>query len=172
MIGGLLFLIMRGIQLVTLIPLIGMLAYIVHGYVQDQYFLPNYVLVLFIVSVIAGVWALVTTIFYRSVRKSGHFLALVEIGIFAALIAGVVILRGIAGANCSDASSFNGYPQLYPFYSQWHHVCTILKACFALGIMNILFFFVTFVSPRRPVIASSTANIIIVPCHLGTSSLP
>ena len=154
MIGGLLFLIWRSFELVTLIPLIGMLSYLVHGYVQRNLLTPNYILILFIVSVLAGVWALVTTLFYRSARKNGHFLALVELGIFAAFIAGVVVLRGIAGSSCSNPTSFSGYYELGPFINDWNKTCSILKASFAMAIMNILFFFTTTVSCKPPPTAS------------------
>ena len=149
MISGFLFVTFRCIELVTLIPLIGMLSYLVHGYVQRNLLTPDYILVLFIVSVLAGVWTFFTLLFYRSARKSGHFVALVELGIFAALIGGVVTLRNIAKASCSDPTSFNGYTELGNLVNQWSKTCNILKASFAFGIINILLFFQTFVSHIR-----------------------
>ncbi|KAI9725866.1 MAG: hypothetical protein M1828_002495 [Chrysothrix sp. TS-e1954] len=143
--AGLLFTFWRVVELVTLIPLIGMLSWFVHGFVQDNALTPNFILVLFIVSVLAGVWALATLLFYYSAKRSGYFLAFVDLGIFAALIAGVVELRGIAGASCSNFSS-TGYfgLRLAPFIYQLNKSCSVLKACFAFGIMNIIFFFFTF----------------------------
>ncbi|KAL9059486.1 MAG: hypothetical protein Q9162_001184 [Coniocarpon cinnabarinum] len=143
MIAGLLFLIFRGFELTLLIPLIGMLSYLVHGYVKSNLLTPNYILILFIVVVLAGVWALGTLLFYRSARRNGHLLALVDLGILAALIAGVVVLRNIAGASCSDPTSFSGYYQLAPFINQWSKTCNILKASFGLAIVEILLFFTT-----------------------------
>ena len=145
--AGLLFVFWRVVELVTLIPLIGMLSWFVHGFVQDNALTPDFVLVLFIVSVLAGVWALATLLFYFTARRSGYFLALVDLGIFAALIAGVVELRGIAGQSCSNISS-TGYfgLRLAPFIYQLNKSCGVLKASFAFGIMNIIFFFFTFVS--------------------------
>lgn len=145
MLPGIFFLTTRILQLLVLIPMIGMLSYLVHGYVSRNLLTPNYILVLFIVSVLAGVWVLMTLIFYRSARRSGHFLALVDLGMFAALIAGVVILGGIAKASCSNLTSFDGYEQLAPFVNQWTKTCNILKACFGLGILSILLFFFSMV---------------------------
>ena len=146
MLAGILFTFWRIVELIMLIPLIGMLSWFVHGFVKDNALTPNFILVLFIASVLAGVWALATLLFYYSARRSGYFLALVDLGIFAALIAGVVELRGIASASCNNFSS-TGYfgLRLAPFIYQLTKSCNVLKACFAFGIMNVIFFFFTFV---------------------------
>ena len=173
MLAGILFVVWRAIELVTLIPLIGMLSYLVHGYVTQNLLTPNYILVLFIVSVLAGVWALATLTFYRSARRSGHFLALVDLGIFAGLIAGVVILRGIAGSDCSAPTSFSGYYQLGPFINDWGKTCQILKASFGFAILNILLFFNSFVRDNGIVYSvCHLANDKLVSCDLGSPPLP
>lgn len=118
---------------------------------------PTYILVLFITSVLAAVWAVATVITYLRARHSALFVALVDLAFVGALIAGVYELRGIANANCSNFSSGSFYISLGPFGyygvedgSHWaldiNKSCAMLKACFALGIMNIIFFFITFVS--------------------------
>lgn len=152
MLAGFFFIGARIAELLFLIPIIGMLSYMVNQYVTRAILTPDYVLVLFIVSVLAGVWALATLIFYFNARKSGYFLALMDLGIFAALIGGVVTLRGIATANCSAGQNqtFSGQSQLGPFLGPngagWPKACNLLKASFALGIICIILFFWSFVS--------------------------
>ncbi|KAL9095844.1 MAG: hypothetical protein Q9165_001841 [Trypethelium subeluteriae] len=155
--SGLLFIFWRIVEFVTLIPIIGMLAWFVNGFTDSNQLTPNYILVLFITSVLAGAWALFTLIGYARTRHSGLFVALVDLGFVGALIAGVYELRGIAGQNCSNFSAGSFYVNLGPFgyygrqsNSPWaanvNKPCAMLKAAFALGIMNIIFFFFTFVS--------------------------
>ena len=115
---------------------------------------------LFIVSTLAGAWCLVTLFKQGSVRRNGHFVALVDLGFVGALIAGVYFLRAIASADCSNAYggvsttggvSSNGNTVVLsplsidyrPFGVDVNKTCAMLKASFAFGIMNILFFVVT-----------------------------
>ena len=149
MLSSIFFILVRFAELIALIPIIGMLSYFVHGFVASNLLTPDFVLVLFIVSVLAGVWALATLVFYYNAKRSGYFLALMDLGIFAALIAGVVVLRGIGNADCKNEEVFNtGYfgQQLAPFITTPSKSCNMLKASWAFAIMNILFFFATFVS--------------------------
>lgn len=137
-------------ELIFLIPLIGILSYFVHGFVAENLLTPNFVLVLFIVSVIAGVWALVTLLFYVSARHNAYFLAFVDLCIFAAMIAGVVELRAIGSASCSNFSITSGIGlQLGPFINNASGACHLLKASFAFGIIEIILFFATIVSLLR-----------------------
>lgn len=146
MIAGIFFGTTRVLQLLFLIPIIGLLSYLVHGYVAANALTPDYILVLFIVSVLAGVWAAATLIFYWTARKAGLFVAFIDLAIFGALIGGVATLRGIAPASCSSLTSFNGYAQLAPFANNWSHACGVLKGAFALGIICVITFFFSFVS--------------------------
>ena len=115
---------------------------------------------LFIVATLAGAWALVTLFKRASVRRNGHFVAFIDLCFVGALIAGVYYLRGIAGADCSNAygglSSSGGVSRdgntvvvspwvidYRPFGVDVNKTCAMLKACFALAIMNILFFVMT-----------------------------
>jgi hypothetical protein len=109
-----------------------MLAYFVHAYVTSNTLTPDFILVLFITSVLAAAWALATVISYARARHSAMFVALVDLGFVGAFIAGVYELRGIANQN-KWALNFNKN-------------CAMLKASFAFGIMNCIFFFFTFVS--------------------------
>ncbi|MCJ1431807.1 hypothetical protein MMC27_001162 [Xylographa pallens] len=104
MIAGWIFGFFRLLEIVTLIPTLGMLAYFVNGYVNQNELTPNYILVLFIVSVLAAVWALVTLFRRRSTRESAAFVAFVDICFVGAFIGAVYTLRSIASANCVNAS--------------------------------------------------------------------
>ncbi|KAI9654424.1 MAG: hypothetical protein M1831_005390 [Alyxoria varia] len=126
--------------------MIGMLSYLVHGYVESNLLTPDFILVLFIVSVLAGVWALATLVFYVKARHSGYFIALVDLCIFGALIGGVVALRGITSQDCGDITAFSRSYEglsLVTFAYRLDQACALLKASFALGIIEIILFFNT-----------------------------
>ena len=155
--SGFLFLSWRLFEILMLIPPVGMLAWFVHGYVDSNQLTPNFILVLFIVCTLALAWAIFTTISYLRARHDALFVAFVDLGFVGALIAGVVVLRGIAPANCSNFSGGEFFLHFGPFgyygvqtSSKWAlHInknCAMLKACFAFGIINILLFWITFVS--------------------------
>jgi len=159
MIPGILFASWRIMEIVTLIPIVGMLSWFVHGFTQNNQLTPIFILVLFIVSVLALAWAVGTLFLYHRARTSGRFVAFVDLLFFGALIAGVYELRGITKSSCANFSSTTDsiYLNLGPFgyvggrtnnpYSlHLNKNCAMLKASFALGIMNVVFFFFTFVS--------------------------
>lgn len=169
MISGLLFISWRIFEIITLIPILGMLAYFVHGYVDSNQLTPNFILVLFITSVLATAWAIATLIQYYRARHHGLFVALVDLAFVGALIAGVYFLRGIAGTSCTNFTAGGIYVNLGPFgyygrqsNSPWsfdiNKTCAMLKACFALGIINIIAFFITFVSFTSTLSLSYHAN--------------
>lgn len=147
-ISGLLFLSWRIFEILITIPIMGMLAWFVHQYVNANLLTPAYILVLFIVSVIALAWAVFTTIDYLRARHDALFVAFFDLAIVGALIAGVYYLRGIAGQNCTNLQAGIGTEGSYLNYSA-NKTCVMLKAAFALAIIDILAFFVTFVSPHR-----------------------
>lgn len=157
---GFLFLSWRIVEFFTLIPIIGMLAYFIHGFVASNNLTPTYILVLFIASVLGAAWTLFTTILYLRARHSAGFVALVDLGFVGAFIAGVVVLRGVTSANCSNFNSGDLFVSLGPFgyygvqsgssYAKdTNKNCSLLKASFAFGIMECIFFFITFVSFLR-----------------------
>jgi len=173
MIPGLLFAWWRVCEIVTLIPIIGMLSWFVHGFTKNNQLTPTFILVLFIVSVLAGAWAIGTLFMYHRARTSGAFIAFIDLCFVGALIAGVYELRGITNANCANFSNQRGniYLNLGPFGFVGGQVnnplalhvnksCAMLKASFALAIMNIIFFFITFVStpPSKEPFPNSGAN--------------
>ncbi|GAB7358307.1 hypothetical protein MBLNU230_g2380t1 [Neophaeotheca triangularis] len=154
--AGVLFIAWRIWQIVLAIPIVGMLAYFVDGYVSQNALTPRFILVLFITSVIALAWAVFTLILYFRARHDAIFVALVDLGIFGALIAGVYYLRGVTDTSCSNFTAGDLYVNLGPLgsYGRQNDVswaldvnknCAMLKASFALAIILILDFFVTFI---------------------------
>ncbi|KAJ9651076.1 hypothetical protein H2198_009630 [Neophaeococcomyces mojaviensis] len=154
MLGGLLFSIWRIFEIITLIPIIGMLAWFVDGFNDNNQLTPRSILVLFIVSILACAWALATLLRLGSTRRSAMFVAFIDLCFVGAFIAAVYELRGIGNANCSNFRSAPIYVQIGPFGyygeqsgSGWAlHIdknCAMLKASWALGIMNTIFFFFT-----------------------------
>jgi hypothetical protein len=156
MLPGLFFGFWRVCEIVTLIPIVGMLSWFVHGFTKYNELTPTFILVLFIVSILALAWAVGTLFLYARARHSGAFVAFVDLLFVGALIAGVYELRDIAHADCGHfgTSSSSIYLNLGPFgyvgLSDSNHLayhlnknCAMLKASFALGIMNVIFFFFT-----------------------------
>lgn len=126
-------------------------AYFVHGYNDAGLLTPSFILVLFIVSILACAWAIATLLRLGSTRRSALFVAFIDLCFVGALIAGVYYLRGIGNANCA---SFSGpiYINLGIFgvsssagSLNVNKNCAMLKASWVFGIMNIIFFFITFV---------------------------
>lgn len=129
-----------------------MLAWFVHGFTKANQLTPAYVLTLFIVSVLAAAWAIATLIRRKSTRESALFVSFIDLCFVGAFIAGVYELRGIAKQNCtslSTNSSFgvyvgsNGASASGPFSVNFNKPCSMLKASFAFGIMNCIFFAIT-----------------------------
>jgi len=127
-----------------------MLSWFVHGWITNNQLTPNYILVLFIVSVLGAVWAIATLFLWHRSRSNSAFVAFIDLCFVGAFIAGVYELRGIASADCmnwgSASLSFNLGP--FTFSGQGlgvnvNKTCSMLKTCFAFGIMNCIFFFIT-----------------------------
>ncbi|KAK5076063.1 hypothetical protein LTR64_008493 [Lithohypha guttulata] len=154
MLGGLLFSFWRIFEIVTLIPVIGMLAWFVDGFNDQNQLTPVSILVVFIVSILACAWALATLIRLGSTRRSALFVAFVDLLFVGAFIAAVYYLRRIADANCSNFREAQIYFQIGPFgyFGEQSNLstslrldrnCAMLKASWAFGIMNTIFFFFT-----------------------------
>ncbi|KAJ5163362.1 uncharacterized protein N7500_005192 [Penicillium coprophilum] len=154
MIGSVFFIFNRLVEIVFLIPIIGMLAYFVDGYLKANQLTPPYILVLFIVSVIAIFWALDTLIRFSTTKRSAIFVAFVDMVFFGAFIASVYQLRFIANADCAHWNGGSVWISLGPFGSfgqrtdnplslDVNKTCAMLKASFAIGIMETVFFFWT-----------------------------
>lgn len=126
-------------------------AYFVNIYNSANQLTPPSILVLFIVSVLASVYALFTLFRIASVRRNGFFVGFLDLCFMGAFIAGVYELRGIAGQNCVTTNggftTTTGSNSITFSYSDFDitadKVCSMLKACFALGIIQCIIFPIT-----------------------------
>lgn len=112
---------------------------------------PAYILVIFIVSVIAVFWAIDTLIRFSATKRSALFVSFVDLLFMGAFIAGVYELRFIANQSCSHWDGGSVWVSLGPFgeygasiNNDYHlHVdktCAMLKTSFAMGVMEVVFF--------------------------------
>jgi len=173
MLPGIFFFVFRLLELTFLIPPLGMLSAIVHNYVSHNQLAPAFVLVLFIVVVIASVWTLLTMLLYGLTKKNGYLVALVDLLIFGGLIGGVVVLGPVAGLSCSSPnlqspiyleSAYNVY--------DFGNFCNLLKASFGLAVIEIILFFFTIVSGDDYSVLALTlkdSNELLVHIIMGTS---
>ncbi|MCJ1366347.1 hypothetical protein MMC16_005475 [Acarospora aff. strigata] len=152
--AGAFFSFWRLLQILTLIPTLGMLAYFVNGFVSSNQLTPNYILILFITSVLAAAWAIATLFRRRSTRESAIFVSFIDFCFIGAFIASVVELRGIGNASCTNFTAgpiylslgpfgYFGQTSNSPFAVDVNKTCAMLKASFAFGIMNCIFFAIT-----------------------------
>lgn len=158
MISGFLFLAWRIAELIFVVPIVGMLGWFVHGYSSENQLTPTTILVLFIVSCLALGWVVFTIVGYTTAKHSGLFLAFIDLCFIGAFIAGVYYLRGISHANCSNWRNDGNYYASFGIFGEYGSLsgnkwaldvnknCAMLKASFALGIIEILLFAVTAVS--------------------------
>jgi hypothetical protein len=130
----------------------GMLAWFVNIHLELNIMTPTYILLLFIVSVLALAWAVFTLFSYHRSSANAHFVSLIDLAFVGALIAGVYYLRFISRADCASIEPGSsvyfdwgilGSGRITGFDVSVNKTCAMLKACFALGIMNVVFFFVT-----------------------------
>ncbi|KAI3319282.1 hypothetical protein HD806DRAFT_539317 [Xylariaceae sp. AK1471] len=152
MLFAIFFAIWRFLQIITLIPTIGLLAYFVDGYNKLNQLTPTYILVLFIVSVLAAAWAIFTLFSYHRSSTNAQFVAVIDILFVGAFIGAVYELRFITNADCTHVvpgSSVDatlgpfGSVSLNGVHVQVDKSCAMLKASFAFGILNAIFFFFT-----------------------------
>jgi len=153
MIFGILFAFWRFMEIITLIPTLGMLAYFVQYYNSRSLLTPEPLLVLFIVSVLAAAWAIATLFTYHRSRQNSLFVAFIDLCFVGALIAAVYLLRDIGHANCVNwhssgdthdatlGSWFGIYVTGFGVNVSKH--CAMIKASWVFAIMNIIFFFFT-----------------------------
>lgn len=149
--SGFLFLSWRIFEIVMTVPIVGMLGWFVHQYVRVNILTPDYILVLFIVSTLALAWAFFTLISYLRARHDALFVAFVDLLFVGAFIGGVVVMRFIAKADCSNFNAGVTTSGSY-FNLDVNKTCAMLKASFAFGIIDVIAFFVTFVSILKKMI--------------------
>lgn len=141
----------RVMEIITLIPTMGMLAWFVDGFVKSNQLTPDYILILFIVSVLALAWAIFTLFSYHRSSTNAQFVAFIDLAFVGAFIAAVYFLRFMAHADCTNISRGDPWAVGGSWFSvsgagvdvQTNKPCAMLKASFAFGIMNCIFFFFT-----------------------------
>ncbi|KAF2823288.1 hypothetical protein CC86DRAFT_328462 [Ophiobolus disseminans] len=149
--AGMSFWFWRIFQILTLIPTLGMLAWFVDFYNKQNLLTPRSILILFIVSVLGAAWALGTLFLYARARHSAKFVAFIDLLFVGAFIGAVYELRGIADADCSNWENNGSYSTDLGVFTvsgnryglNVDRQCAMLKASWAFGIMNIIFFFIT-----------------------------
>ncbi|KAF1838828.1 hypothetical protein BDW02DRAFT_644398 [Decorospora gaudefroyi] len=149
--SGLSFIFWRIFQIITLIPTLGMLAWFVDWYNSRGFLTPRSILILFIVSVLGAAWAMGTLFLYTRAKHSAKFVAFIDLLFMGAFIGAVYELRGISDADCSNWVSDGSYNADLGLFNisgntyEWNvdRQCAMLKASWAFGIMNIIFFFIT-----------------------------
>ena len=129
-------------EIITLIPTMGMLAWWVNYFDSQNLRVPTEILVLFIVSTLAVAWTLGTLFLYSRAKHSASFVAFVDLLFVGAFIGAVYELRSMAHANCShwnprgfgaNVGSF-GFSFVIPFPATDKR-CAMLKASWIFGIM-------------------------------------
>lgn len=141
--SGFSFILWRMMEIITLIPTLGMLAWFVHFYDSTFQRTPTSILVLFIVSVLGAAWAIGTLFLYTRAKHSAGFVAFVDLLFVGAFIGSVYALRDIAKADCSSWDRTGTFSIDLGFLTatgnRWglhtNKLCAMLKACFAFGIM-------------------------------------
>ncbi|PUU75095.1 hypothetical protein B9Z19DRAFT_996238 [Tuber borchii] len=142
---GTFFTILRILEILTLIPIWGILAFFVHEHPGIGNTAFSDILCLFIVAIFATVWAVATiSLFYR--RNLPMWAAVIDLCFFGVLIAGVVLLAPfVPDADCVGINWGFGYSNGGYGYTDgyWSKECSMYKAAYALGILNIIMFFFT-----------------------------
>ncbi|KAH8586781.1 hypothetical protein B0O99DRAFT_528048 [Bisporella sp. PMI_857] len=173
MLFGIFFAFWRFMEIVTLIPTLGMLAYFVHIYASNNALTPDYILILFIVSVLGAVWAIATLFTYHRTRTNARFVAFIDICFVGALIGSVYVLRFIADADCTKVSSSEGWAISFAGFGvsgpgvsvNTDKTCAMLKASFAFGIMNCIFFFITSILALMVSRSSDSRKVVVKETH-------
>lgn len=151
MLFSLFFVFWRFMQILTLIPAMGMLAWFVNRFVDANALSPDWLLIIFITSVLALAWAIFTLFSYHRSKSNAMFVGLIDLCFVGAFIASVYYLRWIRHFDCTNvvqdsswSGSFLGITITGPGF-EWNtdKSCAMLKASWAFAIMNIFFFFFT-----------------------------
>jgi hypothetical protein len=129
-----------------------MLAWFVNIYNSQNLLTPEPILLLFIISVLATIWAIVTLFTYHRSKANSTFVALIDIGFVASLIAASYLLRYIGNDNCASlnyndtsyTASLGIFIVTYTGITvDLDKPCSMLKASWVFAIMNTIFFAIT-----------------------------
>jgi hypothetical protein len=127
-----------------------MLAWFVNIYNSQNLLTPQPILVLFIISVLATIWAIATLFTYHRSKANSTFVAFIDICFVGSLIAASYLLRYIGNDNCTslDTSTASytaslGTVTYTGVTVQLDKPCSMLKASWVFAIMNTIFFAIT-----------------------------
>lgn len=138
-------------EILISIPVIGMLGWFVDQYVQNKAEVPDRLLAWFIISILACAWALVTVYQFNRYRSvSGPLIALVDALFMGAFIGMAIIFRGISDTDCGNLDvpvgvtfGDNTYSGGSDLNASINKPCALMKASWALSIINCVLFFIT-----------------------------
>ena len=132
--AGFSFCFWRILQILTLIPILGMLAWFVDIYTEANSLTPRPLLILFIVATLGAAWTIGTLFLYARAKHSAGFVALTDLLFFGALIGAVYEMRHVKDESCSGGRTgpftSEGINQVYT-----NKACKMRKAAWALAIL-------------------------------------
>lgn len=141
MVSGSLFCLFRVLEILTLIPAWGLLAWFVDAYQPTQP--PDSILFPFVVALLATPWALLTLLFYRSARFVPAYVCVIDLAFFGLLVGALVLLAPSARyTRCVTYSAENttvGGTVTVTANRQ----CMMLKGAWALSIVDCILFALT-----------------------------
>jgi len=148
MLSGTVFFIFRIFELLTLIPIWGILAWFVDAYQPATP--PDRILFLFIVALLATVWALFTLIIYRRLHWTPLYIAVIDLCFFGVFIAGLVLLApSVKNTDCVNwrgegiTYNGNGSGSFSAGRVTADKQCMMLKSAWGLSILDTILFFLT-----------------------------
>ena len=145
--SGFFFSIIRVLEILTLIPVWGLLAWFVDRWQPSTP--PDAILFLFIVAILATVWSIATLLMYRRMQWTPLYIAIMDLIFFGLLIGGVVLLAPLV--RWTDCINWSGYGWWFMGSSGgWRSgdvaadkQCMMLKSAWGLGILDVILFFAT-----------------------------
>lgn len=141
MVSGPLFYLFRVLEILTLIPVWGLLAWFVNAYQPAQP--PDSILFPFVVALLATPWALLTLLLYRRAGWTPLYVCVVDLIFFGLLVGALVLLAPSARyTHCitySAAATAVGGTVTVTANRQ----CMMLKSVWALSIVDCILFALT-----------------------------
>jgi hypothetical protein len=146
---GALFTFFRLVQILSLIPAFSLLTHFINLY--DHELTPTEILTLFIVTILAAAWALISLVVYRSMHWTPPYVWLVDVLFIGALMAGVILIDPyVSRGDCIDWTSGEGDEEEFEYYSKITHgsivldrQCMMMKAAWGMSIANTVIFAVS-----------------------------
>jgi hypothetical protein len=131
----------RVMQIIILMPALGMLGWFADRFTDRDAVTPRYTLIPFVASILALAWNAGTLFLYKQTKYSGGFVAFIDL-LFAGVFIGAVHgLRLIIETNCTKLGLeriyliLNGHTVLDPsLFIDVNKPCAMLEGWFAYGI--------------------------------------